>query len=533
MTMRALATAVLVAMFSGPLLSQSTDVAPTFQAADVHVGTPQRYPFFEPFGIHGDHYELNDATMLDLVSTAYGVDAANVQGGPPWLERNRFDIGAKLPAGTSKEAAKLMLQALLAERFKLVVHTGSKPMPAYVLSVDKAGSKLKPTADDAASAGCDFKPQTPAPDTPNYIVFACHNLKLADFADDIHQWAGGYLSNPVVDQTDLKGGYDFTIKWSNRPDLAKQGADGITIFDAVEKQLGLKLDLLTAPRPVIVVDSVNDEPSPNAPGLDKLMPPQPPRTLEVATIKHATPGGHENWRITPDEVNLQGVSMRELIVLAWDLSPADKEVPVNAPKWLDSEKFDIHAKISNDSGLKNPPLVPFSRVRELLRELLTERFQMKTHMEEIPIDSYKLVAVNPRLKKADPTARTVCKEGPGADGKDPRTANPILGRLITCTDMSMPQFADELQRVANGYVYSPVLDSTGLKGSWDFTLSFSAVQQLGTSTDSAATGAPSTPNGAVPLLDAITKQLGLKLEKDKRPISVLVIDHIEEKPTEN
>ena len=412
MKMCAIATTVSVAMFSGHLFSQSSDTAPRFQAADVHVSAPQRYPFFEPFGISGDHYELNAATMLDLVSTAYGVDAANVQGGPPWLERNRFDIGAKLPAGTSKENAKLMLQALLAERFKLVVHSGTKPMPAYVLTVDKGGLKLKPAADDAGPAGCDFKPQTPAPDTPNYIVFACHNLKLADFADSIHQWAGGYLSNPVVDQTALKGGYDFTIKWSSRPDLAKQGADGITIFDAVEKQLGLKLDLLTAPRPVIVVDSVNDTPTPNAPGLDKLMPPTPQRTLEVATVKPATPGAHENWRISPDEVNLQTVSLRELIVLAWDLSPNDKEVPVGAPKWLDSEKFDIHAKISNDSGMKNPPLVPFTRVR------------------------------------------------------DPDTS-------------------------------------------------------------------ASVPNGAVSVFDAVNHQLGLKLEKQKRPLPVLVIDHIEQKPTEN
>jgi len=503
--------------------------APTFEAADAHVSAPVRYPFFERIAA-GDRYLLNDATMLDLIATAYGVDTVNVQGGPAWLERNRFDVDAKVPPHTSKDDQKLMLQALLAQRFQLVASTASKPMPAYALSVAKSGSKLKPTADDAGPAGCDFKPQTPAPDAPRYIVFSCHNTKMADFVDGIHQWAGPDLPNPVVDATGLKGGFDFDIKWTQGPDRTKQGADAITIFDAVEKQLGLKLDLLTAPRPVIVVDSVNDKPTPNLPGLNKLLPPVPPRTLEVATVKPSQPGGRPFWRIDPDQINLQGISLRDLIVVAWDLSPGDKQVPVGAPKWLESEKFDILAKISNESGIKNPPLVPFEHIRELLRELLTERFQMKTHMEELPVEGYQLVAVNPKLKKADPSERTVCKEGPGPDGKDPRIASPILNRLVYCRNITMPELADELQRIANGYIFTTVLDKTGLEGAYDFTLNFSSIQSV--SADSGS-GAASEPNGALSLFDAIQKQLGLKLEKQKRPLQVLVLDHIEEKPTEN
>ena len=76
-----------------------------------------------------------------------------------------------------------------------------------------------------------------------------------------------------------------------------------------------------------------------------------------------------------------------------------------------------------------------------------------------------------------------------------------------------------------------MLDATGIKGSWDFTLSFSSANLTkGGGDDEAAT---SDPNGALSLFDAVSKQIGLKLEKQKRPVSVLVIDHIEEKPTEN
>jgi len=110
--------------------------------------------------------------------------------------------------------------------------------------------------------------------------------------------------------------------------------------------------------------------------------------------------------------------------------------------------------------------------------------------------------------------------------------------------MTMAQIGDELQRVAAGYIYGPVLDSTGIKGSWDFTLSFSSVGQTraaaagggSASADGSSSAGASTasdPTGALTLFDAVNRQLGLKLEKQKRPVPVLVIDHIEEKPTEN
>jgi uncharacterized protein (TIGR03435 family) len=104
--------------------------------------------------------------------------------------------------------------------------------------------------------------------------------------------------------------------------------------------------------------------------------------------------------------------------------------------------------------------------------------------------------------------------------------------------MSMAQIADELQRIAAGYIYSPVLDGTGIQGRWDFTLSFSSLGLTkggGVVNGSPPPGASPTtdPNGALSLFDAVSKQLGLKLEKQTRPVPVLVIDHIEEKPTEN
>ncbi len=139
------------------------------------------------------------------------------------------------------------------------------------------------------------------------------------------------------------------------------------------------------------------------------------------------------------------------------------------------------------------------------------------------------------------------KEGPATfDGKDPRNSNPALSRLVTVQNMTMAQFAERLQAMASGYVHAPVLDATGLEGSWDFTLSFSPVGMFrggrggdGGRGGEAARPADASP-GAVPeasdpgtgltLLEAMEKQLGLKLVMQKRPLPVLVIDHVNEKP---
>ncbi len=97
--------------------------------------------------------------------------------------------------------------------------------------------------------------------------------------------------------------------------------------------------------------------------------------------------------------------------------------------------------------------------------------------------------------------------------------------------MTLAQIGDELQHVAGGYIYNSVLDGTGLKGSYDFTLSFSSVDKiLPTPAPTGDAANSSDPNGALSVFDAVNKQLGLKLEKTKRPSPVLVIDHIERRP---
>ena len=170
----------------------------------------------------------------------------------------------------------------------------------------------------------------------------------------------------------------------------------------------------------------------------------------------------------------------------------------------------------------------------MLRNLLADRFKLATHMEDRMVEGYTLTAPKPKLEKADPSNRTECKEGPGKDGKDPRNTNPILNRLMTCTNMTMAQLAEQLPLRVNGYVRTPVLDATGLEGSWDFTISFSGVNLVRPNPAAGQPGAAAAePNGALGFPEAMSKQLGLKLELQKRMMPVLVVDHLEETPTEN
>ena len=143
------------------------------------------------------------------------------------------------------------------------------------------------------------------------------------------------------------------------------------------------------------------------------------------------------------------------------------------------------------------------------------------------------------LKKENAGSR---KHGPGK--KIPTTENQrnaILGRMVTVRNMSMAQFAEDLQRIAGGYIRVPVEDKTGLDGSYDFTLTFTPIGLLnaggrgrgGDGGPALAGGDALDPSGGLSAIDAVNRQLGLKLEMRKRPMKVLVIDSIVEKPTDD
>jgi len=517
----------------------AADANPTFVIADVHVSPHSAMPRGGGFPmVRGDRYMLRQTSMRDLIGLAYGVNPGLVRKGPTWLEIKRYDVTAKLPPGETPDSEKLMLRSLLEDRFKLVAHNDTEQMQANMLLPGKDKVRMKPS-DGSGDSGCKFlsQPQDQTPGTTAYMEFSCHNISMDTFVQNLHYWIYDYFPGPINNATGLKGTWDFDLKWSNRVQLATAGGEGISIYDAIDKQLGLKLGKQLSPVPVVIVDSVNETPTPNSPDLAKILPPPAPE-FEVSTIKPSKPDERGDFRFNGVELNVQGMPLKVLVDFAWELNWGDDEALANAPKWLDSDHFDIDAKLAADADGK-PPIVDNEDFRRLLRGLLTDRFQMKTHTEDRPVDAYTMIAVNPKLTKAaDPTYHTRCGKTPGPDGKDPRIANPALDQLWYCQNVTMAQTAQMFQEmIAPDYIYNPIQDATGITGSWDFVLSFSSARLamgggMGASPPADGATAPE-PIGAVSFFDAVNKQLGLKLVKQKRPLPVLVIDHIEEKPTEN
>ena len=531
---------VAVAVLSGAALAQTSQGTPAFASVDIRVRTQPTgaNPSMTGGVLRSGRYDLRNATMLDLITTAYGVEADLVIGGPRWLESRRFDIAATAPDGTSADALKGMLQTMLADQFKLAVHKDTKPVPAFVLTTGGNRHTLKQGA-TGEFPGCRVVPQSPAPDTVPSVVYVCQNVSMESFAARLRSMAGnGYLPNPVVDRTGLEGSWDFELRWTPRGALAQAGSDGVTVFSAIERQLGLKLAPQSVPAPVLVVDSVNEQPAATTAALKKNPLPTIPAQFEVASIKVSPPDATQSsYRVLPGgRFTMDNVTLQQLIMFAWDLD--DDSLIAGGPKWLDSTRYTLNADASTAiAGSREAVRVDMEDVRLMLRTLLEQSLKLKTHVEQRPVSAYTLVVDKPKLQPAITSDRTRCKEGVTADGRDPRAANDRSSRVFSCQNVTMAEFADRLPSLAPGYLSLPVEDRTELNGSWTFSFAFSSIAQLAAARR-AANPDPSNalsatePVDAMTLFDALPKQLGLRLENRKRPMPVVVIDRAEQTPVE-
>jgi len=533
---RALCGLLLAILCSVAIVGQSPAPAPAFDLADVHIRarTSNPTPFMSGGVLRVGRYDVRNATMLDMIQLAYDVDDPDrILGGPNWLERDRFDIVAKAPPATPPDTVRQMLQGLLADRFKLAVHRDERPMTGYALAAGKGKPKMK---EATTPGGCQPGPP-PAPGSVPSLLAICHGVTMDAFARLLRNIAGAYVTQPITDATGIKGFWEFELRFTPRAFVPNAGADAITLFDAVDQQLGLKLEQQKMSTSVLIVDSVNQKPTDNPSGSAQNLPAPPPGEFDVAEVKLSPPDAREMLRIMPGgRLDAQGVTLEMLMRLAWDIN--GDEMMAGAPKWLGSTRYTLLAKTSAAvTGPDNQIQVDVDDIRLMLRALLAERFKLTTHMEDRPVTAYTLVADKPKLTKADPANRTSFKEGPAPDGKD--TRNAMLSRMVTARNMTMAQFAEDLQRMAPGYIHNPVVDATGIEGAFDFTLTFTPLGALnrarpgGDAPSGGAAPAAVDPSGGLSLFDAVNKQLGLKLEMRKRAMPVLVIDHVEEKPIDN
>ncbi len=513
---------------------------PKFELADVHSSKTSRSAA-QNFGgvLRAGKYVNRDVTMLELIEAAYKVKEDAIAGGPGWVTSDLFDIVAKVPEGTKMAEANQMLQSLLADRFKLVVKNETHPVPRYVLTVGKGGSKLKPAS--GSGQGCQ-RVQQPGGGRGSDLGFMqnimveCHNIAAAEIADNLHRMGGAeYFDHDLIDDTKLSGSFDFTLEWTAPVALVAKGANGISVFDAVDKQLGLKLELKDVPLPVLVIESVNRKPTANEPRAEKELAIEPAK-FEEASIKPAAPDNQvTGLRYQGGSTMRAGGTLRNLISMSLQVSPNfEKDIVAGLPKFADETHWEINAKVpTTGEGAPNvvngralPP--PLSVALEMLSNLLIDRFGLKTHREQREITVYVLTTGKgkPKMTAAKDTDRTDCRPAPNAT-----PALPGL-RMTGCTNTSMGELAEKMQRMAPAYIDHPVVDETGIEGGWNFFIGWTPLSMLHQADNSNPPAGTAADLTEISFFEAVERELGLKLVKQTRMYPVIVVDHVEEKPVE-
>jgi uncharacterized protein (TIGR03435 family) len=302
----------LLVLAAGAAMGQTAAPGPAFEVASVKPAAPldrgQILSGEAHVGMKIDaaRVDIGSMSLADLIRVAYRVKPYQISG-PDWMASERFDVLAKMPEGATSEQVPEMLQALLAERFKLTVHHESKEHAVYALVVGKNGPKLKESAPDADVPATteDVNPQVRLSGRGENIsvsisggqIGTAHmsmgpngtmrleapKINMAALADTLSR----FFERPVVDLTELKGTYQVALDLSMEdlrnaartmgmmgpgmgggrdgarpPTDAASDPGGLSIFAAVQ-QLGLKLEPRKVPIDLIVIDHLEKMPTEN------------------------------------------------------------------------------------------------------------------------------------------------------------------------------------------------------------------------------------------------------------------------------
>ena len=264
-----------------------------FEVASIKPSAPNAQgPASAGLHIDGAMVRYSSLSLKLYLGMAYGLKNYEISA-PDWMTSERWDITAKLPDGSDQKQIPEMLQALLRDRFQMKMHRETKEFPVYGLIIGKRELKLKePPADPAAEGGeqsvnvatsVSGAGTTVTYGNGSYFTlddnkFKGKKLPMAIIAGALARFA----DRPVVDMTDLKGSYDFTMEFSPEdframmiraaiaqgsvvsPEVLKlvDASSGDTLFNAVEK-LGLKLESRKAPIEMLVIDQAVKTPTEN------------------------------------------------------------------------------------------------------------------------------------------------------------------------------------------------------------------------------------------------------------------------------
>lgn len=220
----------------------------------------------------GQGYRVGGVPVRLMISLMYKITDTQIVGGPKWMDTDQWDIEAKADQPATLDQLHEMFQTMLADRFHLQFHKEKREIPAYVLSVDKSGSKLKPN-DGPDTFEIPIRGAGPASVSASGIGMKIQGVRAPMVY--VSWWLSQQLNNvPVVDQTELAGFYDFNLQFLRElpPGFAERmGGDmprGMSVDNgppppplevALREQLGLKLEKRKAPADVFVIDRLEKQ----------------------------------------------------------------------------------------------------------------------------------------------------------------------------------------------------------------------------------------------------------------------------------
>ena len=221
---------------------QSPDAATaSFEVASIKVSDPSHVGA-QVFLPGPGRFTALTATLKDLIQFAYNIRPSQISGGPHWCESEAYDITAKTAGAPSSDQLHAMMRTLLEDRFQLKIRRETRELPVYFLVVTKRGPALPEAA--AAGRGVGLQKRQLA-------RLWCRFGTLAKVLS-------GHVDRLVIDQTGLKGFYNFALEWT----ADDSDPAGTSLLQALQEQLGLKLEAAKSPVEVLAIDRA-ERPSQN------------------------------------------------------------------------------------------------------------------------------------------------------------------------------------------------------------------------------------------------------------------------------
>jgi uncharacterized protein (TIGR03435 family) len=217
-----------------------------------------------------------------MMALAWRVQAFQISGGPSWIDSVHYDVVAKPETRAKRDEIPLLLQALLADRFQLTIHRDTKELPVYALVLARKDGKLGPGLTESKEGGCtapDPSRPPPPPEPGKPLSMSCGGMMVGRGRltavdvpiSNMTPTLARLIGRTVLDQTGLSGKFDISMEWT--PDESQAlilppgapppaDANGLSIFTALQEQLGLKLGSTKGPVELLVIDRT-EKPSEN------------------------------------------------------------------------------------------------------------------------------------------------------------------------------------------------------------------------------------------------------------------------------